>query len=58
MVNMLQQMTPGTNDVHRFNQIGGIPAGEKTNLRNVFSLINMPYMLIKMHKTDTEVCIW
>jgi hypothetical protein len=58
MVTMKQQMTTASNDVHRFNQIGGIPAGEKSNLCNVFSLINMPYMLIKMHETDTEVCIW
>jgi hypothetical protein len=39
---MKQQMTPGTNDVHRFNQIGGIPAGEKSKFPNVFSLIKMP----------------
>jgi hypothetical protein len=26
MVNMKQQMTFGTNNVHRFNRIGGIPA--------------------------------
>jgi len=55
---MKQQMTPGTNDVHRFNQIGEIPTGEKSNLRIVFSLINKPFMLIKNHDTDQEVCIW
>ncbi len=51
-------MTIGTNDVHRFNRIGGIPGGEKFNIQIVFSLINMPFMVIKMHVTDTEVYIW
>jgi len=55
---MKQQMTTASNDVHRFNRIGGIPAGEKSNLRIVFSFINKPYMLIKNHDTDQEVCIW
>jgi hypothetical protein len=58
MVTMKQQMATASNDVHRFNQIGGIPAGEKSNLRIVFSFINKPYMLIKNHDTDQEVCIW
>jgi len=33
MVNMKQQMTTGTNDVHRFIRIGRIPAREKFNLQ-------------------------
>ncbi len=31
------------------DQISGISMGEKSNKRIVFSLINMPYMLIKKH---------
>jgi hypothetical protein len=58
MVNMKQQITTVSSDVHRINRIGGIPAGENFNLRIVFGLINKPYMLIKNHKTDQEVCIW
>jgi hypothetical protein len=51
-------MTPGTNDEHRFNQIGGIPTGGKSNLWIVFSVIKMPQILIKKFETGQEVCIW
>jgi hypothetical protein len=39
---MIGKITIASNDVYRFNQIGRIPAGKKSNLCNVFSLIKMP----------------